>query len=133
MFVFFSSRRRHTRCALVTGVQTCALPISSLRQQYNENFKGKNPAEYLPVVARPANGVFNDTSGSLSAYVAAALGLSGKQFNTPAEQQLFIGSILPKFGDTDAQIENKLGRLEELLHNADNNSANLPEIGREHV
>src|SRR3546814_18403118 len=29
MFLFFfSSRRRHTRCALVTGVQTCALPIS---------------------------------------------------------------------------------------------------------
>src|SRR3546814_9550700 len=26
---FFSSRIRHTRCALVTGVQTCALPISS--------------------------------------------------------------------------------------------------------
>src|SRR3546814_8962489 len=26
---FFSSRRRHTRCALVTGVQTCALPIST--------------------------------------------------------------------------------------------------------
>src|SRR3546814_12110175 len=25
--LFFSSRRRHTRCALVTGVQTCALPI----------------------------------------------------------------------------------------------------------
>src|SRR3546814_5468693 len=28
---FFSSRRRHTRCALVTGVQTCALPISDGR------------------------------------------------------------------------------------------------------
>src|SRR3546814_3677964 len=28
---FFSSRRRHTRCALVTGVQTCALPISTNR------------------------------------------------------------------------------------------------------
>src|SRR3546814_3345599 len=27
-YLFFSSRRRHTRCALVTGVQTCALPIS---------------------------------------------------------------------------------------------------------
>src|SRR3546814_8456519 len=27
---FFSSRRRHTRCALVTGVQTCALPIYRL-------------------------------------------------------------------------------------------------------
>src|SRR3546814_2024115 len=29
---FFSSRRRHTRCALVTGVQTCALPICKYRQ-----------------------------------------------------------------------------------------------------
>src|SRR3546814_8008926 len=27
-FFFFSSRIRHTSCALVTGVQTCALPIS---------------------------------------------------------------------------------------------------------
>src|SRR3546814_7770209 len=27
VFVFFSTRRRHTSCALVTGVQTCALPI----------------------------------------------------------------------------------------------------------
>src|SRR3546814_1772153 len=30
---FFSSRRRHTICALVTGVQTCALPISLTRCQ----------------------------------------------------------------------------------------------------
>src|SRR3546814_19796235 len=28
-FFFFSSIRRHTRCALVTGVQTCALPIAA--------------------------------------------------------------------------------------------------------
>src|SRR3546814_5936821 len=33
LFVFFfSSRRRHTRCALVTGVQTCALPIYPIDQ-----------------------------------------------------------------------------------------------------
>src|SRR3546814_971874 len=31
-FFFFSSRRRHTRCALVTGVQTCALPIFTPKQ-----------------------------------------------------------------------------------------------------
>src|SRR3546814_11428228 len=37
---FFSSRRRHTRCALVTGVQTCALPISP-----------EAPAELEPVTA----------------------------------------------------------------------------------
>src|SRR3546814_7907151 len=30
LFFFFASRRRHTRCALVTGVQTCALPICSM-------------------------------------------------------------------------------------------------------
>src|SRR3546814_1278694 len=38
---FFSSRRRHTRCALVTGVQTCALPISWRPQQI--------PADHPPV------------------------------------------------------------------------------------
>src|SRR3546814_13043458 len=35
MMCFFSSRRRHTRCALVTGVQTCALPISSTEAPYD--------------------------------------------------------------------------------------------------
>src|SRR3546814_3267717 len=37
---FFSSRRRHTRCALVTGVQTCALPISGLKN-------GADVADYI--------------------------------------------------------------------------------------
>src|SRR3546814_3255308 len=32
IFFFFSSRRRHTMCALVTGVQTCALPIYRFQQ-----------------------------------------------------------------------------------------------------
>src|SRR3546814_6539711 len=47
---FFSSRRRHTRCALVTGVQTCALPIS---RQYEADEaviyarKFKVPIEWL--------------------------------------------------------------------------------------
>src|SRR3546814_5458290 len=41
MLFFFSSRRRHTRCALVTGVQTCALPISLLLvdQEVRESFR----------------------------------------------------------------------------------------------
>src|SRR3546814_1868041 len=33
---FFSSRRRHTRCALVTGVQTCALPIYISREALDD-------------------------------------------------------------------------------------------------
>src|SRR3546814_7825971 len=34
LLFFFSSRRRHTRCALVTGVQTCALPIFIFQDPY---------------------------------------------------------------------------------------------------
>src|SRR3546814_6453845 len=37
VYVFFSSRRRHTSCALVTGVQTCALPISGVLPMYYEH------------------------------------------------------------------------------------------------
>src|SRR3546814_6945465 len=35
-FFFFSSRRRHTSCALVTGVQTCALPICCRRMSASD-------------------------------------------------------------------------------------------------
>src|SRR3546814_12209526 len=41
---FFSSRRRHTRCALVTGVQTCALPISVALALPNPESQIPNPA-----------------------------------------------------------------------------------------
>src|SRR3546814_15894350 len=43
---FFSSRRRHTRCALVTGVQTCALPISAgrVRLQHVDDLPRFQPA-----------------------------------------------------------------------------------------
>src|SRR3546814_20953975 len=37
-YFFFSSRRRHTRCALVTGVQTCALPISAVAASRNRPY-----------------------------------------------------------------------------------------------
>src|SRR3546814_6178516 len=38
LFLLFPSKRRHTSCALVTGVQTCALPIC-LRQRRGPNAK----------------------------------------------------------------------------------------------
>src|SRR3546814_1165386 len=36
LFFVFSSRRRHTRCALVTGVQTCALPICMIGKSWGQ-------------------------------------------------------------------------------------------------
>src|SRR3546814_2383815 len=42
---FCSSRRRHTRCALVTGVQTCALPI----------YRGHGDIAYQAVTVAPAD------------------------------------------------------------------------------
>src|SRR3546814_13014618 len=42
---FFSSRIRHTRCALVTGVQTCALPISGPPETRAHRLHDLNPQE----------------------------------------------------------------------------------------
>src|SRR3546814_2143449 len=50
---FFSSRRRHTRCALVTGVQTCALPICSLLGAHGEDLLGRR-AEEVDELLSPA-------------------------------------------------------------------------------
>src|SRR3546814_5172972 len=44
---FFSSRRRHTRCALVTGVQTCALPIFEPWKHEKSIADGPAILEYL--------------------------------------------------------------------------------------
>src|SRR3546814_7897289 len=52
MFVL-SSRRRHTRCALVTGVQTCARPISVLPLDYvqiNQLLNASAEAGHAPAI-----------------------------------------------------------------------------------
>src|SRR3546814_15738559 len=49
LFFFFSSRRRHTRCALVTGVQTCALPIWPVQALGDEAFLRRRIVEAVVV------------------------------------------------------------------------------------
>src|SRR3546814_9726911 len=54
---FFSSRRRHTRYALVTGVQTCALPILPSKTTHNtliEVIWTGIPVLILAVIAVPS-------------------------------------------------------------------------------
>src|SRR3546814_8156918 len=54
-YFFFSSRRRHTRCALVTGVQTCALPIYALPALRGGAVRPRRAPGYVALVAdRPA-------------------------------------------------------------------------------
>src|SRR3546814_7840805 len=43
LFFFLSGSRRHTRCALVTGVQTCALPISRRRRRIHRALRRPGP------------------------------------------------------------------------------------------
>src|SRR3546814_9024903 len=53
-FFFYSSRRRHTRCALVTGVQTCALPLHRMvecSEAMSTDKRGSNALNYLDPVA----------------------------------------------------------------------------------
>src|SRR3546814_1081278 len=62
--VFFSSRRRHTRCALVTGVQTCALPILRGAQPsvLAADPPGRHRADRQPLTPSPTPNALADPS-----------------------------------------------------------------------
>src|SRR3546814_11572094 len=70
MLFFFSSRRRHTRCALVTGVQTCALPISAKRAR-TETRIGNSPVSVASVAVRLAQDSFAQPSDSTVLLIGA--------------------------------------------------------------
>src|SRR3546814_991999 len=68
---FFSSRRRHTRCALVTGVQTCALPISCPRRARSS--RRARPSNFRRSRAMHLSSLRNDTGGGISILTAFGL------------------------------------------------------------
>src|SRR3546814_15086846 len=73
---FFSSRRRHTRCALVTGVQTCALPISSelewIANYLNQHYAGLGLAEIRERLVGELDGERREVDRRMAATVALA-------------------------------------------------------------
>src|SRR3546814_9560163 len=118
-FFFFSSRRRHTRCALVTGVQTCALPIVSdyqlsivgitgdlkqteahLRRLFSQNEALKQDLDSTEVALR--------TSEAERARVAAARGNLGDQLE-------LLGSELRQMTGKNNALEAHIGTLRRHL------------------
>src|SRR3546814_9143951 len=77
--VVFSSIRRHTRCALVTGVQTCALPIYWGRN-VDPRVRPQDPAKVASAIA---------PDYALGSHVAA-LGLA---FSSPAMGARFVEGV----------------------------------------
>src|SRR3546814_1835756 len=65
VLVFFSSRRRHTRCALVTGVQTCALPICGVRNWW-EALEVNSRSEAMARPVRAISSLNAEASSSAS-------------------------------------------------------------------
>src|SRR3546814_256456 len=69
---FFSSRRRHTRCALVTGVQTCALPICPDRRRPHKRILLVRATNQACVSRRPRMNLRSALLPSLGVFAAAA-------------------------------------------------------------
>src|SRR3546814_2249687 len=96
---FFSSRRRHTRCALVTGVQTCALPISAAA--ITRQFLAGDAGDDIWLSADPA-WVQPDMNG------VRLLACGQMQLDMDAAQAL-AEPLRPIFDEAGMQLE-KIGR-----------------------
>src|SRR3546814_3816138 len=83
-YFFFSSRRRHTRCALVTGVQTCALPILRAEARSFLHHQVRSMVGCLYLVGR-GKWSASDLEAALHAQDRRALGL-----NAPPDGLYFI-------------------------------------------
>src|SRR3546814_269437 len=104
-FFFFSSRRRHTSCALVTGVQTCALPIFHAAGRTEIETAADAAAALEPIAGQAAKFLFAAgvvgvgflavpvmTTGA--AYdVVQGLGRAGSLHDAPQDNRLFYAII----------------------------------------
>src|SRR3546814_9392355 len=102
---FFSSRRRHTRCALVTGVQTCALPIW-------------HRADALRPRLRRGAGGGAGLHAALSQRHEEAGGVTARRWLTAAMVKALHRESIARFGGSDGLRDE--GLLESALARAQN-------------
>src|SRR3546814_3262628 len=108
MLFFFSRRRRHTRCALVTGVQTCALPICNYYNPFGTRFYGPGTAN--PDQA-PSDVLINN-------YRPIGMGLRSADVTSRAWQVL--GGVRGFFADSwqwESAVQYGEGRPTDVAHN----------------
>src|SRR3546814_9921177 len=139
-FFFFSSRRRHTRCALVTGVQTCALPISSFAELINLYLINQDPLargfaalavfqhslddpEWLPLAENLLESGANYRS---AAAAVAAANFESVRFGTTCTDWL-----IRLFDDEDETVRHEASDCFRRMRTSD--IASHAEIGRAHV
>src|SRR3546814_1809347 len=130
MFVFFSSRRRHTRCALVTGVQTCALPILQ---------PGQIPVPVPlggPGIVKPMTALLRTDDGALWVPVAGAgLGYLRSDWRDVAQFSRSGGVLEGDFYRALAPANGGgvwLGAYNGVIEHIDA-AGEIAEIGRAHV
>src|SRR3546814_5135328 len=90
---FFSRRRRHTRCALVTGVQTCALPILDRVKRILKlgAFVASAPSfTDQPKVANGASDVMVEVFGDAGRHARSAVGVPCLPLNAAVEVDAIV-------------------------------------------
>src|SRR3546814_3405584 len=123
MYFFFSSRRRHTRCALVTGVQTCALPISA-------------PGSAFAIAAADAENSEGDAGSTAFTFTVTRSGDSGEAATVDyavsggaVDGADFAGALLPAGSLSFAAGETS----KTLVLQVQGDALDEGEIGRAHV
>src|SRR3546814_9948843 len=84
---FVSSRRRHTRSTLVTGVQTCALPILALREALQSQYAGNAEIAAFRREAGLVSGIDAGLAGSLLTINATGLDTTRLRYTARSEER----------------------------------------------
>src|SRR3546814_9574806 len=107
---FFSSRRRHTRCELVTGVQTCALPIFWSAEFLSKDRIGsarkiERTSEFFAETQIPVSESAEPDDYRRSGYDRGHLAPSGNMPNKESQAESFsLANIVPQNGELNHGI-----------------------------